>query len=133
MKICTQNFTKSLEAKDLNFSVRENNGTDIVDFPWQGKNIRCLFKGDEGEYLSIYYCLESVPEDKISDALLVCNEMNAKFKWVKFYLDNDNDLILEDDAILSPATASDEAFELLLRMIDILKDSKPAFMKAIYA
>ncbi len=133
MKTCTQNFANILNEKELNFTVKNNNTDEIIDFPWQGRNLKCIFSGDEGEYLSMYYCLESVPEEKLADVLFVCNEMNAKYKWVKFYLDSDNDIMLEDDAILSPANAGAEAFELLIRMIDILKDTKPVFMKAIYA
>ena len=134
MKLCAERFVNLLREKDLNFSpVTTREGNDLIDFPWQGRNLKCIFSGDQGEYLSLYYFLESVPEDKIADALWVCNEMNNKYKWVKFYIDSENDIMLEDDAILTVENAPDEAFELILRMIDILKDSKPAFMRAIYS
>lgn len=133
MKKCTQSFTDSLTEKELNFTVKNSETSEIVDFPWQGRNLKCIFSGDDGEYLSLYYCLENVPEDKLADILIVCNELNSKYKWVKFYIDSDNDIMLEDDAILSYENAGNEAFELLIRMIDILKETKPVFMKAIYA
>ena len=93
----------------------------------------CIFASDDGEYVSLYLQFESIPEDKIIDVILVCNELNAKFKWVKFYVDSDHDLMLEDDAILTAENAAEEVFELMLRMIKICDDAKPAIMKAIYA
>ena len=83
--------------------------------------------------MSMYLVFESVPAEKIPDMLVVCNELNSTYKWVKFYLDSDNDLVLQDDAILSPDSAADEVFELMLRMFDVGKDAKNQIMKAIYA
>ena len=81
----------------------------------------------------MYTCFESVPEDKFLEALIACNELNAQYKWVTFYIDKDKDIIVHDDAILNVETAAEEAFELLLRMLDITSDAKPVLMKAIYA
>ncbi len=134
MKHCTEKVVEWVKSKNLTIIPnRSDEKTDVLDFPWDGKSLRCIFTGAEGEYLSLFYYLESVPEDKIADVLLVCNEMNAKYKWVKFYIDSDNDIALQDDAILNLATAGEEALELIVRMIDILKNSKPEFMRAIYS
>ena len=134
MKPCTESVIKWLESKNLTVvPSRSDERTDVLDFPWEGRNLKCVFTGDEGEYLSLYYYLESAPEDKIADVLMVCNEMNSTYKWVKFYVDSDNDITLQDDAILNVDNAGDETLELIVRMIDILKDTKPAFMRAIYA
>ena len=74
-----------------------------------------------------------VAEYKLPDALLACNEMNCRFKWVTFSLDRDNDIVMHDDAILSPANAAEEAFELLVRILKIGDQVKPELMKIIYA
>ncbi|MBQ9736705.1 MAG: YbjN domain-containing protein [Clostridia bacterium] len=134
MLACAELFTKFLESKGLNFNVREDSDGDVfVMFPYDGKITRCIFSGEEGKYLSLYLVYENVPEDKMADAIFLANELNTKWKWVKFYVDGDRDLMLQDDAILSVDTAADEAFELLLRMLNIGKDSKPSIMKALYA
>ena len=134
MLACAELFTNLLSSKGLKFDVREDSDGDvIVAFPYQGKVTRCIFSGEDGTYLSLYLVYERVPEDKYADGVLVANEMNCKWKWVKFYVDSDNDLMLQDDAILTVETAADEAFELLVRMIDIADKSKPAIMKALYA
>ncbi len=131
---CAQLFIDELEAKNLNFDQRElDDGDCIVSVPYNGKNARCIFSGDNGEYLSMYLQYENVPKEKILEVLVACNELNCKYKWISFYVDKDNDIMLHDDAILCPETAADEAFELMVRMLKIMEDIKPVIMKAIYA
>lgn len=131
---CAELFNDLIKSKGLHCDVTTlSDGKDMLSFPYEGQNFKCIFSGDKGEYLSLRLFFETVPDDKYADVLLVCNALNAQFKWVKFYIDKDNDIALEDDALLSIESAADETFELLLRMIGIFKDAKPAFMKAIYA
>lgn len=134
LNTCAAKFVQFLEGKGLHFDAKEiDGGRATVSFPYDGKVARIFFSGENGSYMSMYLVFESVPAEKVPDILVVCNELNAKFKWVKFYLDNDNDIILQDDAILSVANAADEVFELMLRMFDIGKEAKPQIMRAIYA
>ena len=134
LNTCANKFAKFLEEKGLHFDTNTTNtGRSVVSFPYDGKVARIFFGGEEGTYMSIYLVFESVPEEKTMDLLVVCNELNNKYKWVKFYLDDENDLVLEDDAILTVATAPDEVFELMIRMFEIEKEVKPQIMKAIYA
>ena len=134
LNTCASLFAKFLESKDLNFDAKElENGRAVVNFPYNGKIARIFFSGDNGTYMSMYLVFESVPAEKTADMLVLCNELNNTYKWVKFYLDDDNSLILQDDAILSVDNAADEVFELMLRMFDIGKECKNQIMKAIYA
>ncbi len=133
MSMCADLFKKNLESKNLQFSSTvTNNGDDVVSFPYKGKEVRMFFSGENGTYLSLYLVYENVPEDRIADAIFICNELNCKYKWVTYYVDKDRDIIVHDDAILSADNAADEAFELLVRMIQISDEAKPVVMKAIY-
>lgn len=134
MKSCAQVFIDNLKSKNLNYQVDEDSDGDIVvAFPYQGKVTRIFFSGDDGEYMSQYLVFERVPEDKVTDLILVCNQLNCKYKWVTYYVDKDNDIVLHHDALLSANTAGEEAFELLVRMVRIAEEVKPVIMKAIYA
>ncbi len=125
-------FKEFLDSKGLHYgAVIDDDGDGIIDLPYDRKSIKCIFSGDR--YLSLYLFFESVPEEKIADVILLCNELNSKYKFVKFYVDKDGDIIVRDDAVISVDTAADEAFELVLRMLDITKDCKPIIMKCIYA
>ena len=130
---CAKKFQKYLESKDYKYDIVEKAETTVINFPYKGKDVRLFFSGNDGEYLSIYTVFESVPNENSSAALLACNEMNTKFKWVTFYLDSDNDIIAHLDAKLTVGDAAEEAMEMLVRHIDIMDKAKPTLMKAIYA
>lgn len=133
MLTCAELFIASLKAKNLNFTAGETERGDVVvDFPYQGKVTKCFFSGENGEYFSMYLVYERVPEDKVADLIFLCNELNAEYKWITYYVDKDNDIVFHDDAILDVSTAGEEAFELLVRMLKIGDDIKPRIMKAIY-
>ncbi len=80
------------------------------------------------------YNLCSVPENKKKAVFKLCSELNKRFRWVKFYLDkDDNTITAEDDAIVSPESAGEEVLELTLRMAHIIGDVYPEIMKTIWA
>ena len=62
-----------------------------------------------------------------------CYTCNAKYRWVKFYIDDDNDICVRSDAILDEGTCGEECREIILRMIGIIDESYPVFMKARWA
>lgn len=134
MNACAELFIANLKAKGLHYGTADGKDGDvIVDFPYDGKVTKCIFGGEDGKYFSLYLLFESVPQEKIADVIFLCNELNTKYKWVTFYVDSEGDLIVHDDAILSVESAADEAFELLLRTINISGEVKPQIMKTIYA
>lgn len=134
MNVCAQRFIDELNAKDLNYQIGEADDGDVcIDFPYQGKVTKCFFSGEQGQYMSQYLVFERVPEDKLTKVVLKCNALNCHYKWVTFYVDKDKDVVLHNDAILTEATAADEAFELLIRLVKIAEEVKPEIMKTIYA
>ena len=134
MQICAEIFTKSLDAKNLHYNVYDGrDGDTIVDFPYQGKVTKLIFSGTTTNYMSLYLVFERIPDEKFADAVFVCNELNARFKWATFYVDSDKDIVIHDDAILSVETAADETLELLVRLIRIGDDVKPIIMRTLYA
>ena len=134
LNTCAELFKSFIEAKGLACSTgADDDGDSVIEFPYKGKTAKMFFCGDEGHYLSIYVVYEEVPKDKTVDTIIACNALNVQYKWVTFYVDDDNDVVLHLDAILSPATAAEEAFELLVRTLNIGDEAKPIIMKAIYA
>ncbi len=131
---CAELFANFLKDQDLFYkSATDSDGDSVIEVPYQGKTARFFFCGDEGTYLSIYLVYEKVPEEKLADVIFLCNELNCQYKWVTFYVDKDNDIILHDDAILTVENSYNEAFELLVRTFKISDDIKTRIMKTIYA
>ena len=136
MVICAEEFKSVLDAKQFQYSVKETPKGDVcIGVPYsQGVMINVIFDADDnGTHVAFRTVFENCPDDRISDMLVICNELNIKYRWVKFCIDKDNDIMLEDDAIVSPETAGEECFELVIRTANIMQDVKPTIMRGLYA
>ena len=67
--------------------------------------------------------------NKLAAALVLCNEMNNTWRWVKFYIDRDGDIRVQDDAVIDLSSVGDECDELVSRMVDIIDKAYPDFMR----
>ena len=133
MLLCAQRFIDSLKEKEIGFDLREGSDGDVlIRFMYDGKPTTYIFSGPDGCYVTMLTHFENVPAEKLADMYAVCNSLNAHYKWLKFYVDKDNDLMIDDDAIVSEESAADECFELLIRRFNIIKDAKPEIMRGIY-
>lgn len=74
-----------------------------------------------------------MPETKLEGMWSLQNSLNARFRWARFYTDNDNDVVLQCDAVLTEATAADVCFELSLRLLNIADEAYPEMMKQLWA
>ena len=95
----------------------------IVEFDKEGKNLVTFHSWSIGKFAD---------DAKYSRALVVCNEMNKKFRWVKFYLDNDRDVTVQADAIVDIETVGRECAELVSRIVNISDEAYPEFMRVLW-
>ena len=132
---CAQMYIAKLEAENLKYTTRDlPDGSNVVSVMFNMVFTHAIFQSsDNGKHVAFRTQLEAVPAEKVNDLLVVCNSLNMRYRWLKFYLDKDNDIMVEDDAIITPETAGEECFELLIRTAGIIKEVKPFIMKAIYA
>ena len=130
---CAELFIQAVREKDLSCDVKEAlDGDVIVKVIYENKITTFIFSGADGKYVSMYSAMDTVPADRFANVLLVCNKLNAEYKWLKFYIDSNNFIMVEDDAILTEENATEECFDLLIRRMTILEDVKPSLMGAIY-
>ncbi|WP_034447845.1 YbjN domain-containing protein [Butyrivibrio sp. AE2032] len=74
------------------------------------------------------------PEAKKADMFKLVNELNRKFRWVKFIVDEEECTIAaEDDAVIQLDSCGEEVFRCCCQLADIVDESYPIIMKAIYA
>ena len=134
MNTCAEMFVAALNAKELNFNVNETEDAVYVRVPFDGRVTHVIFDNrDNGVHVALRTVFEKCPADKVPDLLVACNALNVQYRWVKFCIDNDNDIMVEDDAIVSPETAGEECFELVIRTAQIINDVKPTLMRIIYS
>ena len=79
------------------------------------------------------YELGKFPKEKTAAALIACNNANKKYRWIRFYLDEENEVIAEADAVVSEASVFDETVALIICMSKNVDSVYPSFMQARWA
>lgn len=135
-------FERALEAHGLKFDridVAEGDKPLVAlnfgggDFSYNHVRIHVFFDMDGESAQVVTSPIVSVPADKTAAVLLAVNSANTRFRWVKFYIDDDNDLIAEADAIISEPTGGEVLTELVGRTASIIDDVYADFMRAVWA
>lgn len=129
-------FKNKLDEKDLPYRELDNGVMEIIQSGENLQSIRVVIGFDEETSNRPWfkcYNLGRFEGDKYAAGLLVCNSCNKKYRWIRFYLDKDNDAVAGMDAIVSAETLFDEMIELIVRMIKVVDEVYPQFMKACWA
>lgn len=137
-------FKAHLDNKDIKYTyyAPDENRNEAIKVAFSGDNaesISILFffdKKDDGDTTSINiksFSIAKVPTDKLMNLYVALNELNAEYRWVKFYIDKDNEVTVSGDAITDEESAADELEEILLRYINIIDEVYPRIMKALWA
>lgn len=138
-KTQADSFEWALMAHELKYDRREDYEKPVFvlnfgggDFSYNHVSIHVVFDTDGGSVQVITSPIASVPIEKTSKLLLAINDFNCRFRWVKFYLDTDNDLIADADLIIDEYTAGESCVELVLRTANIIDEIYPELMKNIW-
>lgn len=108
----------------------------MIGWGFSGGSIRIFFNFDES---CTHVHLEGidfikVPEEKYDAIYKTLNECNDQYSHVKFVLDTeDGHIAARDDDIIQLESCGEECFELMIRMVKVVEDAYPKFMKALYA
>lgn len=141
MLASVENFINTLEEKKIKFSHYPPQGertTEVVKIDYSGKHGNDLsftfFFDPTGDTVNVkMFSICKVGEEKLMNMYVTLNEINYEYRWIKMYMDNDNEVTASGDAIINPETAGEECFEILLRYLSILDDAYPRIMKALWA
>ena len=123
------------EAQDTNPEMLQDN---VLRIGWrfEGSSIQIYLEFDESD---THVHVEGVnfidvPKEKYEKIYPVLNELNDKYVHVKFVLDLEHGQICaRDDDVIQLDSCGPECFELMLRMVQIVEDAYPSFMKAMWA
>ena len=111
----------------------------IIEIYQQGKNIpaiRLIIGFDDVNKHTVWikcYSLGHFDDNSYANGLIACNNANKTYRWVKFCIDRDNDVEVGADAIVSEGNVFNEIIELIARMLNIVDEIYPSFMKARWA
>lgn len=102
------------------------------DFSYTHVAIHVIFDLDGESAQIVTSPIAAVPVEKTSKLLMVLNDCNHKFRWVKFYLDDDNDIVANADILFDELNVGSSCVEIVMRTASIIDDAYPDIMKGIW-
>lgn len=120
-----QLFLDYMDANGVKYTdVRE----DVVKVVYTGDNLKSIpvyvFFDKDGDPLVCFKCwdIARLNDSKKAYGIIKCNTLNKKYRWVKFYLDDDNDIVAQIDAYVDEKTCGSEYLALVRRMVGIVDE-----------
>ena len=135
-----QLLDEAFRAHRLNYLFTESGRYQEIRVPFGIKNgpsveLRYIsFNRHNDLTVMISNLVNDIPDSSRAGVLETCNELNRKFRFLKFSLDENSNLDVQHDF---PENTGDEclgemAFEIFLRTIRILGEAWPALGKTLY-
>lgn len=136
----TRLIQEAMEKEDLHFRVEEGDESSRVLAGFSVKNgpsvrVQFISRDDDNDVaVRLFGLVGDVAEDKAAAVTAACNECNKKYRFLKFVLDDDHDVNVEYDFPVrsSSDTVGDEACEIFIRIMKIVDECYPEFMKALW-
>lgn len=134
-------IAETFEKRGVKFDVVSHHGSEqlLAGFSVDcGPNVIMRFisrDNDNDVAARIFGLISNTPKEKRARVMEACNVLNHKIRYMKFYLDTDGDINVEYDfPVNSPDNGIGEmAFEIFVRMMQILDSEYSIFMKALYS
>ena len=95
--------------------------------------IRFISKDDDNDVAVRVFSLVEVDESKQAKVLPIINQLNSKYRFVKFVLDSDGDINLEYDYLVRCPNPAVSAREIVIRIVKIVDEAYPELMRAMWA
>lgn len=134
-------IAETFEKRGVKFDVVSHHGSEqlLAGFSVDcGPNVIMRFiscDNDNDVAARIFGLISNTPKEKRTRVMEACNVLNHKIRYMKFYLDPDGDINVEYDFPMhSPDDGIGEmAFEIFVRVMQILDFEYSIFMKALYS
>ena len=97
-------------------------------------NIAVVFD-DDGDNWAELACagIGKFKDQKFAPGLFHCNVLNNKYRFVKFHIDEDKDLIVRGDCHMTPATSAEDCMTMVNLLASLVDDSYPQFMRILWS
>ena len=110
-----------LERKGIKYTCPKENVLNIL---YNGENIqsipvKVIFEENDDPFVA-FRC-KSIANFKENEAegFAVCNRLNRKYRWVKFYINRDSDVVIEADAQIDEVSCGKECLTIVRRIVGI--------------
>lgn len=132
--------------KDAYLAYMDREGIKYTDV--NERNVRVTYNGDNCRSITVSvtfddkdghgahfvcYDIGSFKGDKYANALLLSNELCCKYRWVKFYLDSDKDVVVDCDASFDLASCGYVCRRMVSHVVSIVDEAYLEYMKIKFA
>ena len=129
-------YMRYMDNRGIRYRIINENHLEIS---FRGKNmntisISVLFNGAGKNDVS-FYCFDiaSVKDDnKYASALVLCNELNLKYSWIKFFIDENRNVTAGIYALVDISSVGSECSNLVNIMVDIVDECYPKYMQILW-
>ena len=131
-----QAYMNYMNENDIKFVDRDDRSLSVTYVGDNARSIKVNVIFDDDDSGCVHFVSFDVghfDDAKKMDGYILCNKMNTRFRWVKFSIDDDNDVVVDMDAVVEIGTAGEECSQLVKRIVGIIDDAYPEFMRAIFA
>ena len=135
MQIYLQEFLAYLDEKGVKYTEQNDH---VVKVTYTGDNLDTIpvfviFDQDGDPYVQFKCWNIANFKNNEAKGINICNKLNSEYRWVKFYIDSDVDVIASIDAMIDMTTCGEECLSLVRRVVNIVDDSYPDIAKARWA
>ncbi len=115
----------------------EDRNEHCVKITYSGDNLKSIpvyvFFDEDGDPMVQFKCWDIANfKNKELAGIRACNEANNTYRWVKYHIDDDGDVIASIDAYIESGTCGKECLSLVRRVVNITDDVYPIFGKAMW-
>ncbi len=138
MHQATRAIIDAFNEKDIKYAVEENDKFSYVKAGFHsetGTPVTVMFiSSDEDNDVAVRAnSLVKLPESKLPELIMVVNDLNREYRYIKFVVNKDNELRAEFDMPIRTDNVGPVAVEIFIRFMQIIDKALPILMKAIWA
>ena len=132
----TRRFLELLDEKEIDYTYTgvDSDNRDRITMKFEENDIlisMLLFFYDDNEHcgMRVWNLIDFNASD-LEEMYKVCNGLNTSYKYVTFYVDeNDNSITVSEDLIFRLSSADEVCFEGLVRCVDICSQAMETLKK----
>jgi hypothetical protein len=127
-------FMSYMDRENIKYS---DQNKCIVRVAYTGNNLKTIpmlvrFSENNDPWAQIA-CVEIANfTGKEETGIRLCNELNKEFRWLKFYLDKDADIIASLDTYIDDNTCGFFCLDLVKRSVSIIDEAYPQIARAMW-
>lgn len=134
----TAAIARAYDANEWHYTIDEVGDKSVLKAKFNAKqagSVELLYistDDDSDVAVRIFHYVKGMPA-KAPELLGAINELNCKYRFVKFVMDNDCDIQIEYDLPVRCADPGQTAVEMANRLVDIAEEAYPVIMRALWA